>query len=145
MKRDDKINNAFAFMKWAHGDQMYGDKPYWTHPVAVMNALPDGAHEDVYVAAMLHDVVEDTIVSLDDIVRRFGIDVADMVAALTRPDMDYLDWINNIAASGDIWVIRIKLADNICNLRSRPEMIKRYGRSIAILQEAEKKLMEQGK
>lgn len=131
-----KIDGAMRFIMFAHADQNYGDKPYWSHPVAVMNSLPDGADDDVYVAALLHDVVEDTDISIDDIDSRFGREVADMVAALSRPNIPYMDWIRDIAESGNRWVMEIKLADNACNLRSRPEMINRYGKSMEILEKA---------
>lgn len=71
----------------AHGDQRYGDQPYITHPLAVA-ALVDFYDGDPHqvVAAVLHDVIEDTDETYDSVLVRFGLPVASIVEAVTKVD-----------------------------------------------------------
>lgn len=79
---NDPIKFAREFAIAAHGDQMYGVHPYSTHLEAVaQNAAPFGV--DAQVIAYLHDVVEDTRVTLDAIRAQFGDQIAACVAVLT--------------------------------------------------------------
>ena len=86
----DKVMFAKEYGERAHGDQVrkYTGEPYWEHPLAVAALVthywPD-APEDVICAALLHDVVEDTPVELEEIRRLFGDDVATYVWFLTKP------------------------------------------------------------
>ena len=87
--RMNLILKAAAFARRAHADQRrkYNDRPYIQHPARVagrMAAHPD-ATEVMVAAAFLHDVVEDTPHTLDEIVAEFGPDVARLVAELTSP------------------------------------------------------------
>ena len=90
-----QLDSAIAFAATAHAGQVrkYDGLPYITHPIRVMEILHSTAAivtEDQLVAAVLHDVVEDTIVTIEQIERRFGIAVAALVFDLTdqfvRPD-----------------------------------------------------------
>jgi hypothetical protein len=83
-----QLDSAIAFAATAHGGQVrkYNGLPYITHPLRVMEILHETAavvSEDQLVAAVLHDVVEDTPVSIETIERRFGVGVAGMVFDLT--------------------------------------------------------------
>ena len=83
------ILKAASFARCAHADQRrkYNDRPYIQHPARVAGrvaAHPD-ATEVMAAAAFLHDVVEDTPYTLDEIVAEFGRDVARLVAELTDP------------------------------------------------------------
>lgn len=76
--------DAEAFAIAAHGDQRYDGEPYRVHLAAVVRVLNDFGYVGAYEAAgWLHDVVEDTGVSLVEIADRFGPDVARMVDAVT--------------------------------------------------------------
>ena len=81
------LDTAIAFAATAHAGQKrkYDKLPYIVHPIEVMSILHNQGVQDeaMLIAAVLHDVVEDTIVSLDTIERRFGADVAGLVDELT--------------------------------------------------------------
>jgi len=86
---DDQIAlvvKAYEFGAEAHAGQMrQSGEPYISHPVAVAGILADMRMDAKGIAAaILHDVIEDTPNDYDDISRRFGHDVADLVAALTK-------------------------------------------------------------
>ena len=93
-----------------------GGKPYADHCVRVaLDIKSQGAPNDVVEAAMLHDVIEDVAGWDADRLRDHGFSIrtVSLVEALSRPaGSAYMDWIRQIAASGDEWLIRIKLADN---------------------------------
>lgn len=84
-----QLDSAIAFAALAHAGQMrkYSVLPYVVHPIEVMTILVEKSSlpvsEDMMVAAVLHDVVEDTSVSIDTIVRRFGQGVGLLVHELT--------------------------------------------------------------
>ena len=146
--KSDRIDETIAFIKAAHAGQT--DKagaPYYLHPVAVAGLLPPEADEDEALAALLHDVLEDTAVTEDDL-RESGYSekTIGIVRLLTRPPgMTYMDWIRSIAASGNLGAIRVKLADNRHNsdpariAQLPPEqrsIARRYVRSMRILKAA---------
>ena len=82
----DKIERAYQVADQAHGGQVRksGD-PYISHPISVAIILVGmGMDTDCICAALLHDVVEDTAVSLDDLRKSFGEDVAIMVSGVTK-------------------------------------------------------------
>ena len=81
-----RILSAVAFAAKAHGEQKrkYTGEPYITHPLAVAAMVADvTANEDVIVAAILHDVVEDTAITVPEIAAQFGWPVANLVDELT--------------------------------------------------------------
>ena len=83
---------ALEFATMAHGDQKrkYTDEPYIIHPIAVAEIVKSVEHTDEMIAAaLLHDVVEDTPFTIDDIFDRFGDNVGELVSWLTdvsRPE-----------------------------------------------------------
>ena len=116
--RIPRVARAFEYMSVAHAGQMYGDLPYFTHPLAVAEAVKEPT-EDELVAALLHDVVEDTSRTLQDIADNFGGRVTDIVDLLTkRPNNTYQENIMRIVNSGDISAIKVKWADNYVNGRA---------------------------
>lgn len=83
----DRLSAAVEFAVWAHGGRTRKGKdvPYITHPLAVALSLARaGCAEDVVIAGLLHDVVEDTSVTLEEVRERFGAGVAGIVAACTE-------------------------------------------------------------
>jgi (p)ppGpp synthase/HD superfamily hydrolase len=78
----DPLDEARAFAVAAHGDQHYGDRPYAVHLEAVA-ALVRPYGSEAERIAYLHDVVEDTSFTLDDLRMRFGAEVAEHVALLS--------------------------------------------------------------
>lgn len=126
----DKIMKAYEVADKAHEGQLRtsGDR-YITHPLAVASILLDYCMDtDTICAALLHDVVEDTDVTLDELRKQFGSDVALMVDGVTKIGLVPLNskeeqQAENIrkilmAMSKDIRVIIIKLADRLHNMRT---------------------------
>ena len=90
------------------------------------------------VVAFLHDIVEDTPATIEDIEHMFGIRIAEAVDLLTRKKEDtYFDYIHKIATSGDKLAIEVKLADLADHLEKvdtlKPSLKKRYEKAILIL------------
>ena len=81
-----KLESAELFAKNKHRDQQYGNKPYWNHLVGVVSRLKSigVTDEDVLCSAWLHDTIEDTDATFDEIYQRFGRGVAVMVSSLTK-------------------------------------------------------------
>jgi (p)ppGpp synthase/HD superfamily hydrolase len=119
---------ALVFAKRAHGEQVrkYTGEPYWKHPVVVARIVEGVPHDDAMVAAaLLHDVVEDTPVTIEHIEGRFGGDVARLVSELTdvskstdgnRTNRKTIDREHSAAASARGQTI--KVADLIDNSAS---------------------------
>ena len=86
------LNEVLKFATAAHGDQKrkYTNDPYINHPIAVAEIVETVPHtQEMIAAALLHDVVEDTDVTLDQIKDKFGSKVSDLVGWLTdisRPE-----------------------------------------------------------
>src|SRR3984957_7399032 len=127
---EDLLNRAYVFSMQAHGAQMRasGD-PYFSHPLEVAGILTDMKMDSTTIAtALLHDTVEDTLASLEDIQKQFGPSVArlvDGVTKLSRIELqsDQAKQAENfrkliVAMSEDIRVLLIKLADRLHNMRT---------------------------
>ena len=122
------IERAYVTAERLHDTQMRksGD-PYITHPLAVTTILAEiGMTEPTLVASLLHDTVEDTPYSLDELRREFGDEVAVLVDGVTKLDkVKYGDAAQAetirkmiVAMSRDIRVLVIKLADRLHNMRT---------------------------
>ncbi|NCT90892.1 bifunctional (p)ppGpp synthetase/guanosine-3',5'-bis(diphosphate) 3'-pyrophosphohydrolase [Cellulomonas sp. APG4] len=122
------LDRAYGVAEKAHRGQLRrsGD-PYITHPVAVATILADlGMTPPTLAAALLHDTVEDTDYSLDDLRRDFGEEIAMLVDGVTKLDkVTYGDAAQAetvrkmvVAMSRDIRVLVIKLADRLHNART---------------------------
>ena len=83
-----KIRSAYEFAREMHDGQFReSGEPYITHPLAVAGILVDlGMDTDAICAALLHDVVEDTDATYDDVKKQFGADVANLVDGVTKLD-----------------------------------------------------------
>ena len=125
-----KIVSAYQFAKQAHGSQTRSSgEPYIIHPLSVAMILVDlGMDTDTICVGLLHDVVEDTKYTLDDIRKKFGQDVAVLVDGVTKlnripifdKEQQQAENVRKIllAMSHDIRVMIIKLADRIHNMRT---------------------------
>ncbi|MFX4294594.1 RelA/SpoT family protein [Streptomyces bohaiensis] len=135
----DALRRAYDVAEQAHRGQMRksGD-PYITHPVAVTLILAQlGAGTTTLVASLLHDTVEDTDVTLEQVRRDFGEEVGHLVDGVTKLEkVDYGAAAESetfrkmlVAAGSDVRVLSIKLADRVHNMRTlgvmRPEKQKR--------------------
>ena len=134
-KSSERINHAIDVAKQAHEGQFRKTgEPYIIHPLAVKKILEEwGMDEDTLIAGVLHDTVEDTSLTLDDIRKEFGESVAFLVDGVTKlsnartgmRDIDtYLPATKDnflrlmIALGDDIRVLIIKLADRLHNIRT---------------------------
>ena len=125
-----KIISAYEFAEKAHeGQKRSSGEPYIIHPVSVAFILLDlGMDTDTICAGMLHDVVEDTKYTLEDIRKSFGQDVAMLVDGVTKlskapifnQDEQLAENVRKIllAMSQDIRVMLIKLCDRLHNMRT---------------------------
>ena len=106
----NKLNEAIELATKAHEGQVdKAGQPYIQHPLHVMAAL-SGESETVQIVAVLHDVVEDTDVTLEDIQELFGQEVHDGVQIVTKePGMDYDEYI--IGIKNHETTRKVKIAD----------------------------------
>ncbi|HII15024.1 MAG TPA: bifunctional (p)ppGpp synthetase/guanosine-3',5'-bis(diphosphate) 3'-pyrophosphohydrolase [Nanoarchaeota archaeon] len=124
------VKRAYEFAKKCHGDQLRDSgEPYIQHPLHVAYILAGlNMDEPSIVAALLHDTVEDTDISLAEIKKEFGEEVAALVDGLTKitkmdiPDKEArsAESIRKVimASARDIRIIFIKLADRLHNMRT---------------------------
>ena len=125
-----KIIKAYNYAKDKHGDQKRkSGEPYIIHPLQVAYILAGlELDTDTICAALLHDVVEDTETTNEDIIKEFGESVAEMVGGVTKlgklqyttkEEQQVEDYRKMFLAMGkDIRVILIKLADRLHNMRT---------------------------
>ena len=135
----DMITQAYEYADKAHERQMrQSGEPYITHPIAVARILVElGMDTETICAGLLHDVVEDTASTLDEIKKMFGADVALMVDGVTK--LTKLSYSSKeqrqaenvrkmlLAMAKDVRVIIVKLADRLHNMRTG-EYWKEYKR-----------------
>jgi GTP diphosphokinase / guanosine-3',5'-bis(diphosphate) 3'-diphosphatase len=137
------IDRAYVVARDAHRDQMRrsGD-PYIAHPLGVAMILADLGLDDITLAgALLHDAVEDTALTLEDLVGQFGDDVGAIVDGVTK--LDRLEFDSKeaqqaatmrkmlVAMAKDVRVLLIKLADRLHNMRTIASLPEAKQRRIA--------------
>lgn len=124
------IYTAYEMAKKAHAQQIRATgEPYLVHPVSVMEILSEiHVDKDTLIAALLHDTIEDTDLSYEDIQEYFGQDVADLVDGVTK--LSKINYHSKeeqqaenfrkmfLAMAKDIRVVLIKLADRLHNMRT---------------------------
>jgi GTP pyrophosphokinase len=126
----DRIKRAYVFSREAHCAQKREEgSPYIYHPLAVANILADMHLDSITIAAgLLHDTIEDTEMSINDIKDMFGNEVAFLVEAVTKLSKVELKTKEDVQAenfrkmflamSKDVRVILIKFADRLHNMRT---------------------------
>ncbi len=119
------IDKAIYFARKYHGNQKRkSGEPYYSHPLEVAYMISDyNLKTDVIAASILHDIVEDTAVTLNMILETFGQRVAEMVNRLTRdrPDgtkLSVKEIIRMAYKNGDKEVLLIKIFDRLHNLQN---------------------------
>ena len=125
----DLISRAYAAAEAAHRDKtrLTGD-PYIVHPLAVAYKLAEmGAHPNVLAAGLLHDVIEDTEITIEEVRASFGDDIAALVDSVTKlKKVKYQGadrYVENLrkmflAMASDVRVVFIKFADRLHNLKT---------------------------
>ena len=127
----DKIRAAYEFAAAAHQGQLRKDgSPFVTHPLAVAQIVAEELHLDSesIEAALLHDTIEDTSATHEDIAKQFSPTVADLVEGVskltrvhyTSKAQEQMENLRKmlLAMSKDIRVILIKIADRLHNMRT---------------------------
>jgi GTP pyrophosphokinase len=127
---EDLLNRAYVYAMRAHGNQKRasGD-PYFAHPLEVAAILTDMKLDDAtIVAAVLHDTIEDTEATKDEIDRLFGPEIGQLVDGLTK--IKKLELVSKkaaqaenlrkllVAVAEDVRVLLVKLADRLHNMRT---------------------------
>ena len=129
----ERLRDAFEFAREAHSPQRRkSGEPYIIHPVNVARIVAEELElgVDPVIAAFLHDVVEDTPYTIEDIKERFGDEVAFLVGVVTKEKKDkyvqskQVDNFRQILASMqyDVRALLIKLADRLHNMRTLSSM-----------------------
>ena len=142
---EEALDRAYVFAVKMHGSQKRasGD-PYFSHPVEVAGILTEYKLDSAsIITALLHDTIEDTAASYNDIKEMFGEEVAKLVEGVTKLSKlqlqsDQTKQAENfrkllLAMSDDIRVLLVKLADRVHNMRTlqfhkNPEKRKRIAR-----------------
>lgn len=140
-----RLNRAYVFSMKAHGTQLRasGD-PYFSHPLEVAGILTGMQLDcDTIVTALLHDTIEDTVATYEQIEELFGPEIAKMVDGVTKlSELEYTSETSKqaenfrkflLAMSNDIRVLLVKLADRLHNMRTihfikKPEKRARISR-----------------
>ena len=127
---EDLLNKAYVFSMKAHGTQLRasGD-PYFSHPIEVAGLLTDLKLDDETIAtAILHDTIEDTLATPEQIEKLFGANIARLVDGVTK--LSKIEALTEneraaenlrkflLAMSDDIRVLLVKLADRLHNMRT---------------------------
>lgn len=140
----DLINKAYHFAEEQHGNQRRASGiPYILHPTSVACILVElGMDTESVAAALLHDVVEDTPVTLEEVTKLFGSEIAELIDGVTKlgkipyssREEQQAENIRKmlIAMSNDIRVIIIKLADRLHNMRTIECMKEQHRRDKAL-------------
>jgi len=138
------INRAYVFAANAHANQKRSSgEPYLEHPLAVANILASLRLDDKsIVTGLLHDTVEDTAVTIEDIEHRFGNEVASLVDGVTKigqirfTSSEHKQAENFrkmiLATAKDLRVLLVKLADRLHNMRTLGFLPERKRRLIAL-------------
>jgi len=139
----DRIEEAYQFSDTAHQGQFRkSGHPYISHPIAVAEIVADWQLDaQAVMAALLHDVMEDTAVSKEQITERFGRPVAELVDGLSKIDRIQFQSQADaeaenfrkmlLAMARDVRVILIKLADRLHNMRTLGAVTAERRRGIA--------------
>lgn len=146
--QSNELMITLQFIKMAHDGQVdKAGEVYWKHPVKVMNALPVDATLVEKQMALLHDVIEDTPFTAQNLLDfGFSAEVVEGVQWLTRPkSITYKHYIAALAVNGGLSVVRVKLADlrtNLKNLDDLPQrkvggLKERYSWALSFLESAE--------
>ncbi len=140
----NRVKRAYFYAEQAHlGQKRRSGEPYIIHPLEVANILA-GMHMDhqSLMAAMLHDVIEDTSISYDAMSKQFGVEVADLVDGVSKlTQFEFETQAQKqaenfqkmaLAMAKDIRVILVKLADRLHNMRTlgalRPDKSRRIAK-----------------
>ena len=122
IRESERLDRAFSVARRAHAGHTKGSRTYLHHPIEVAELLRDGGYSEATIAVgLLHDVIEDSRATVEDMVEGFGPEVGEMIAALTE-DPTIGDWearkraLREQAAASGPECIAVYVADKLANL-----------------------------
>lgn len=139
-----KIKEAYLLAEQAHASQIrFTGEPYITHPIAVACILAEMRMDPATImAAILHDVVEDTPITQIEVIEKFGKEVGDLVDGVTKLTQIHFENYAQaqaenfrkmvMAMAKDIRVILVKLADRLHNMRTLSSLPLKKSKRIAL-------------
>ena len=137
-EQPDELTDARKFAERAHAGQKYGpDQNYIEHPVRLAEKFEEPT---LKIVALLHDVVEDSDITIMEILWRFGSVVANAVLALTRGKEPYSDYIEAVAKNRIASQVKVEdLLDNIDHIDRYPDwgfvsLRPRYEEALKVLE-----------
>lgn len=147
-KACERLFEAYVFARTAHQDQRRrSGEPYITHPISVAHILSElNLDEETLIAALLHDVLEDTPCSFEDLASKFSLPVAELVEGVSKltqmifPSQTHEQAENfykmMLAVGQDLRVLFIKIADRLHNMRTIASLNdeKRHRKSLETLE-----------
>ena len=129
-EEQDRVRDAYTYAKEHHDGQLRKDgSPYITHPLEVAHLVADlGLDADSIIAALLHDTIEDTDATHEEVAKRFGVTVANLVEGVTKlnkvkytsTEEKQMENLRKMlmAMAQDVRVILIKICDRVHNIRT---------------------------
>ena len=119
-EQPDELTDAMKFAERAHAGQKYGpEQNYIEHPIRLAEKFEEPT---LKIVALLHDVVEDSDITIIEILWRFGSVVANAVQTLTRGKESYSDYIDAVVKNRIASQVKIEdLLDNIANMDRHPD------------------------
>ncbi|MEG0629456.1 MAG: bifunctional (p)ppGpp synthetase/guanosine-3',5'-bis(diphosphate) 3'-pyrophosphohydrolase [Christensenellaceae bacterium] len=130
MEYNEEVKKAFDMAQKAHEGQLrHSGEPFFTHPLAVTDIIADlGLDNTAIIAGILHDAVEDTDLTIEDVEREFNSEIVKLVDGVTKlKNYEFMSreeqqWESLrkmfLAMASDIRVVIIKLADRLHNMRT---------------------------
>jgi|TARA_Y100000310_G_C20592030_1_gene768578 (p)ppGpp synthase/HD superfamily hydrolase len=137
------IEETIKFIKIAHKNQVDKcNQPYWLHPVAVMESLPEDSSNERKKGALLHDILEDTKYTENNL-KFIGfsnkeIEIVKLVSKLDQ-SQTYIEWIQSICDSNNMDAIIVKKYDILHNMHPDRKfeggetLINRYKKALKLL------------
>jgi (p)ppGpp synthase/HD superfamily hydrolase len=143
LRGSDLLGEALSVAADAHRDQTRRDgSPYLAHPLRVCELLAEaGAGEQTLAAALLHDGVEDSELTVGEVVERFGVAIGELVAALTEDDsiepwLERKDALRAQVADAGARAAAIYAADKLANVAEMRVLYARLGEDAIDLHKA---------
>jgi len=142
-EKSELINRAYRFAEKAHsGQKRRNGEPYFNHVLATAETLAEwGLDEKTVAAGLLHDVVEDTSLELEDVKKEFGDDIAFLVEGVTKLGKVKYRGVESqienlrkliLSMAADLRVLLIKLADRLHNMKTLSALPPQKQKRIAL-------------
>ncbi len=136
MELNNKLGEVYRFALHKHSGQSYGNYPYIYHLLQVQGfALKMNLSEEYQIVALLHDILEDTETTYQELCDNFGESVANCVLELTHDKHEnYLDYLKGLS----IPARKVKICDIMCNLQEsiligNQRLIDKYQKALFFL------------